>query len=704
MGSEMCIRDSNMANVPEYFGSDVFNESVMKERLPKATYKALKKTIDNGDPLDIEVANIVANAMKDWAVEKGCTHYTHWFQPMTGLTAEKLDSFISPTEDGHVIMEFSGKELVKGEPDASSFPSGGLRATFEARGYTAWDPTSYAFIKEKALCIPTAFCSYNGEALDKKTPLLRSMEAINKSALRILKMFGSDATRVTANVGPEQEYFLVDREMYAKREDLILAGRSLYGAPAPKGQELEDHYFGTIKTRVQAYMKDLDEQLWKLGIYAKTKHNEVAPAQHELAPIYGTTNIATDHNQLTMEIMKRTARKHGFKCLLHEKPFAGINGSGKHNNWSISTNTGVNLLDPGKTPAENAQFLLFLTAVIKAVNDYQDILRASVASAGNDHRLGANEAPPAIISIFLGDELTGVLDAIVNGVKYEDKRVEMEIGVDVLPHFPKDTTDRNRTSPFAFTGNKFEFRMPGSKLSVAGPNTVLNTIVADVLDQFADELEKADNFQDALDDLIKRTIKENQNIIFNGNGYSDEWPVEAEKRGLLNLKSTPEAVPAFLAQKNVDVFSKYGVYTEAELQSRVEILLDEYCKTLNIEALTMIDMAKKEILPAAAKYIKDIAKTAELAKSCGAETVFEEETVKEISALVTEMYKALGTLEADVQKVHSIEDTQEMANFFHDTIFADMGALRVPADKIETLVGKDYWPYPTYSDLLFYVK
>ena len=693
-----------MANVPEYFGSDVFNESVMKERLPKATYKALKKTIDNGDPLDIEVANIVANAMKDWAVEKGCTHYTHWFQPMTGLTAEKLDSFISPTEDGHVIMEFSGKELVKGEPDASSFPSGGLRATFEARGYTAWDPTSYAFIKEKALCIPTAFCSYNGEALDKKTPLLRSMEAINKSALRILKLFGSDATRVTSNVGPEQEYFLVDREMYAKREDLILAGRSLYGAPAPKGQELEDHYFGTIKTRVQAYMKDLDEQLWRLGIYAKTKHNEVAPAQHELAPIYGTTNIATDHNQLTMEIMKRTARKHGFKCLLHEKPFAGINGSGKHNNWSISTNTGVNLLDPGKTPAENAQFLLFLTAVIKAVNDYQDILRASVASAGNDHRLGANEAPPAIISIFLGDELTGVLDAIVNGVKYEDKRVEMEIGVDVLPHFPKDTTDRNRTSPFAFTGNKFEFRMPGSKLSVAGPNTVLNTIVADVLDQFADELEKADNFQDALDDLIKRTIKENQNIIFNGNGYSDEWPVEAEKRGLLNLKSTPEAVSTFLAQKNVDVFSKYGVYTEAELQSRVEILLDEYCKTLNIEALTMIDMAKKEILPAAAKYIKDIAKTAELAKSCGAETVFEEETVKEISALVTEMYKALGTLEADVQKVHSIEDTQEMANFFHDTIFADMGALRVPADKIETLVGKEYWPYPTYSDLLFYVK
>ena len=694
-----------MAKVPEIFGSMVFNDQKMQERLPKSTYKALKKTIQNGEPLDLSVANVVAAAMKDWAVEMGCTHYTHWFQPMTGITAEKHDSFIAPNGEGQVIMEFSGKELVKGEPDASSFPSGGIRATFEARGYTTWDPTSYAFVKDGTLYIPTAFCSYTGEVLDKKTPLLRSMERINTEAVKILHLLGKEnVTRVTTTVGPEQEYFLIDKDAYDQREDLIYTGRTLFGAKAPKGQELDDLYFGAIKTRVAAYMKDLDEELWKLGILAKTKHNEVAPSQHELAPIYGTTNIATDHNQRTMEIMKRTARKHGFKCLLHEKPFAGINGSGKHNTWSISPNTGVNLLDPGKTPAENAQFLLFLTAVIKAVNDYQDILRASVASAGNDHRLGANEAPPAIISIFLGDELTGVLDAIVNGVKYEDKRVEMEIGVDVLPHFPKDTTDRNRTSPFAFTGNKFEFRMPGSKLSVAGPNTVLNTIVADVLDQFADELEKADNFQDALDDLIKRTIKENQNIIFNGNGYSDEWPVEAEKRGLLNLKSTPEAVPTFLAQKNVDVFSKYGVYTEAELQSRVEILLDEYCKTLNIEALTMIDMAKKEILPAAAKYIKDIAKTAELAKSCGAETVFEEETVKEISALVTEMYKALGTLEADVQKVHSIEDTQEMANYFHDTIFADMGALRVPADKIETLVGKDYWPYPTYSDLLFYVK
>lgn len=691
-------------NVPEIFGSDVFNEAVMKERLPKDTFKALKKTIANGNPLDIHVANVVANAMKDWAVEKGCTHYTHWFQPMTGLTAEKLDSFISPTEDGHVIMEFSGKELVKGEPDASSFPSGGLRATFEARGYTAWDPTSYAFIKCNTLCIPTAFCSYSGEALDKKTPLLKSMEVINKAALRILKLFGSDATRVIANVGPEQEYFLVDREMYSKRKDLIFAGRTLYGAPAPKGQELEDHYFGTIKTRVQAYMKDLDEQLWRLGIYAKTKHNEVAPAQHELAPIYGTTNIATDHNQLTMEIMKRTARKHGFKCLLHEKPFAGINGSGKHNNWSISTNTGVNLLDPGKTPAENAQFLLFLTAVIKAVNDYQDILRASVASAGNDHRLGANEAPPAIISIFLGDELTGVLDAIVNGVKYEGKRVEMEIGVDVLPHFPKDTTDRNRTSPFAFTGNKFEFRMPGSKLSAAGPNTVLNTIAAKVLDDFADVLENADDFQDALDDLIKKTIKENQNIIFNGNGYSEEWPVEAEKRGLLNLKSAPEAIPTFVAQKNIDLFTKYGVYTEPELHSRVEILFDEYCKTLNIEALTMIDMAKKDILPAALTYIKELAKTAELVKNCGADDGFETDMVKRLSALTTQMYKKLGELEDCMVKCHEIEDIQELANYYHDVVFTAMGELRAYADEIETLVGEKYWPYPTYGQLLFYVK
>ena len=690
--------------VPEIFGSDVFNESVMKERLPKQTYKALKKCIDEGSHLNIDVANVVANAMKDWACEKGCTHFTHWFQPMTGLTAEKLDSFISPTDDGHVIMEFSGKELVKGEPDASSFPSGGLRATFEARGYTAWDPTSYAFVKGDTLCIPTAFCSYGGEALDKKTPLLRSMEAINKSALRILKMFGSDAKRVIANVGAEQEYFLIDREMYAKRKDLIFAGRTLFGAPAPKGQELEDHYFGTIKTRVAAYMKDLDEQLWRLGIYSKTKHNEVAPSQHELAPIFGTTNIATDHNQLTMEIMKRTARKHGFKCLLHEKPFAGVNGSGKHNNWSLSTDTGVNLLDPGKTPAENAQFLTFLVAVIKAVNEYQDLLRISVASAGNDHRLGANEAPPAIISIFLGDELTEILKTIVEGTDYEgNKRVNMEIGVDVLPAFPKDTTDRNRTSPFAFTGNKFEFRMPGSKLSVAGPNTFLNTIIAEVLDEFADELEQADNFQDALDDLIKRTIDENKNIIFNGNGYSDEWPIEAEKRGLLNLKSTPEAIPHLVDEKNVKVFAKHGVYTSAELHSRVEILLDEYCKVLNIEALTMIDMAKKDILPAVATYIKELAKTAELAKACGADAEFETDMVKRLSALATQTYKNLNALEDAEVKAGDIEDIEELANFYHDVVFAAMGELRAAADEIETLVGEKYWPYPTYGKLLFYV-
>ena len=694
----------SIMNVPEIFGSDVFNESVMKERLPKQTYKALKKTINDGTPLGLDVANVVANAMKDWACEKGCTHFTHWFQPMTGLTAEKLDSFISPTEEGHVIMEFSGKELIKGEPDASSFPSGGLRATFEARGYTAWDPTSFAFIKEHTLCIPTAFCSYNGEALDKKTPLLRSMEAINKSALRVLKLFDSDATRVISNVGPEQEYFLIDREMYSHRKDLIYTGRSLYGAPAPKGQELEDHYFGTIKTRVAAYMKDLDEQLWRLGIYAKTKHNEVAPAQHELAPIYGTTNIATDHNQLTMEIMKRTARKHGFKCLLHEKPFAGINGSGKHNNWSLSTNTGVNLLDPGKTPAENAQFLLFLTAVIKAVYKHQDVLRACVATAGNDHRLGANEAPPAIISIFLGDELTGILDAIVSGKKYEGEHVDMEIGVDVLPNFPKDTTDRNRTSPFAFTGNKFEFRMPGSRLSCAGPNTVLNTIVAETLDEFADKLENAADFKKELNKLIKAAIKECEPVIFNGNGYSNEWPVEAEKRGLLNLKSTPEAVPTFAYPENIALFEKYGVYTATELHSRVEILLDEYVKTLNIEALTMVDMAKKDILPAAASYVKDLAETANLSKNIGAPAEFETELVKKLSVLMADMYKKLGALEDAIVKAHEYTDVQEAANYYHDVVFAAMGELRATADEIEVSVGEKYWPYPTYGQLLFYVK
>ncbi|SDB30433.1 glutamine synthetase [Ruminococcaceae bacterium FB2012] len=690
-------------NVPEIFGSDVFNDRAMKEKLPKDTYKALKKTIADGLPLDIHLANVVANAMKDWAVERGATHYTHWFQPMTGLTAEKLDSFISPTDDGGVIMEFSGKELIKGEADASSFPSGGLRATFEARGYTAWDATSYAFIKEKTLCIPTAFCSYNGEALDKKTPLLKSMEAINRASLRILKMFGSNATRVIANCGAEQEYFLVDREMYSHRKDLIFTGRTLYGAPAPKGQELEDHYFGTIKTRVAAYMRDVDEQLWRLGILAKTKHNEVAPCQHELAPIFDTANVATDHNQLTMEIMKRTARKHGFKCLLHEKPFAGINGSGKHNNWSLSTNTGVNLLDPGKTPAENAQFLLFLVAIIKAVNDYQDILRASVATAGNDHRLGANEAPPAIISIFLGDELTGILEALSHGDRYEGKRVEMEIGVDVLPHFPKDTTDRNRTSPFAFTGNKFEFRMPGSRLSCGGPITVINTIVAATLDKFADELGSAGNFREALDELIKREYKNNSRIVFNGNGYSPEWESEAAKRGLLNLRSTPASVPCFTAPKNVEMFSRYGVYSAAELKSRVEIILDEYCKTLNIEALTMIDMAKKDILPAAATYIKELSQTAQLAESFGAESSFERDMVQRLSTLASQTYRKLGDLENELVKCREITDVEAQANCYHDKVFTAMGELRAYADEIETLVGEKYWPYPTYGSLLFYV-
>ncbi|MBR6873133.1 MAG: glutamine synthetase III [Ruminococcus sp.] len=690
-------------NVPEIFGSDVFNDKAMREKLPKDTYKALKKTIAEGLPLDIHLANVVANAMKDWAVEKGATHYTHWFQPMTGLTAEKLDSFISPTDDGSVIMEFSGKELIKGEADASSFPSGGLRATFEARGYTAWDATSYAFIKEKTLCIPTAFCSYNGEALDKKTPLLKSMEAINRASMRILKMFGSNATRVIANCGAEQEYFLVDREMYSHRKDMIFTGRTLFGATAPKGQELEDHYFGTIKTRVAAYMRDVDEQLWRLGIYAKTKHNEVAPCQHELAPIFDTANVATDHNQLTMEIMKRTARKHGFKCLLHEKPFAGINGSGKHNNWSLSTNTGVNLLDPGKTPAENAQFLLFLVAVIKAVNDYQDILRASVATAGNDHRLGANEAPPAIISIFLGDELTGILEALAHGDRYEGKRMEMEIGVDVLPHFPKDTTDRNRTSPFAFTGNKFEFRMPGSRLSCGGPITVLNTIVAATLDKFADELGSAGNFRQSLEELIKREYKNNSRIVFNGNGYSPEWETEAAERGLLNLRSTPEAIPCFCHEKNVKMFSLYGVYSETELKSRVEILLDEYCKTIKIEALTMADMAKKDILPAAATYIKELSQTAQLAETFGAETSFERDLVTRLSKLAAQTYENLGVLERELGECSGIQGVEALANAFHDRVLPAMADLRTAADEIESLVGEKYWPYPTYGKMLFYV-
>ncbi len=693
-----------MSSIPEIFGENVFNLKVMKARLPKETFKALKKTIEDGTPLDTNVANVVANAMKDWAIEKGATHFTHWFQPMTGITAEKHDSFISPSADGQVIMEFSGKELIKGEPDASSFPSGGLRATFEARGYTAWDPTSYAFIKDGSLCIPTAFCSYTGEALDKKTPLLRSMEAVNKSALKILKLFGSDAKRVTSTVGAEQEYFIIEREDYAKRKDLIYTGRTLYGAPAPKGQELEDHYFGSVKMRISAYMKDLDEELWKLGIMAKTKHNEVAPAQHELAPIFSTTNIATDHNQLMMEAMRKVAKKHGFKCLLHEKPFAGVNGSGKHNNWSISTDTGVNLLEPGKTPAENAQFLTFLVAVIKAVNEYQDLLRMSVATAGNDHRLGANEAPPAIISMFLGDELTAILEAIKDDKQYAGHGSgEMQIGVDVLPSFPIDNTDRNRTSPFAFTGNKFEFRMPGSKLSVAGPNTVLNTIVAEALDEFYEVLKDAEDFNATLHELIKKTINENWNIIFNGDGYSAEWPVLAEKRGLLNLRSTPEAIPHFADPKNVKVFTKHGVYTETEIHSRIEILLEEYVKILNIEALTMIDMAKKDILPAISTYVKELGKTAKLAKECGAEAKFEIEVVKKLSALESEIYEKLTNLETITADAAGITDIQDKANFYHDEVFTAMGELRAPADEAEKLCGEKYWPYPTYGKMLFYV-
>ena len=694
-----------MANVPEYFGSDVFNESVMKERLPKATYKALKKTIDNGDPLDIEVANIVANAMKDWAVEKGCTHYTHWFQPMTGLTAEKLDSFISPTEDGHVIMEFSGKELVKGEPDASSFPSGGLRATFEARGYTAWDPTSYAFIKEKALCIPTAFCSYNGEALDKKTPLLRSMEAINKSALRILKLFGSDATRVTANVGPEQEYFLVDREMYAKREDLILAGRSLYGAPAPKGQELEDHYFGTIKTRVQAYMKDLDEQLWRLGIYAKTKHNEVAPAQHELAPIYGTTNIATDHNQLTMEIMKRTARKHGFKCLLHEKPFAGINGSGKHNNWSITTDNGVNLLEPGQTPNENIQFLLVLACIMKAVDTHADLLRQSASNVGNDHRLGGYEAPPAIISIFLGEQLEDVVAQLVETGKADNLKEGgvLRTGVSTLPDFVKDATDRNRTSPFAFTGNKFEFRMVGSEDSIGSPNTTLNAIVAEAFCEAADRLEGAEDFDMAVHDLIKEYMTEHQRIIFNGNGYAREWEEEAARRGLPNIPSMVAAVDTLTTPKAIHLFEKFGIFTEAELRSRAEVLYETYAKTINIEALTMVDMANKQIIPAVMKYSKSLADAVIAITEAGGDTYVPTRMLQQITQKLTEMEKASEALLEVEKKASAMERGKEQAFCYHDEVMVAMNALRKPADELEKLVDKKYWPFPTYADLLFEV-
>ena len=695
-----------MSSVPEMFGSLVFNDDVMREKLPKDVYKSLRKTIDRGTDLDINVANVVANAMKDWAVEHGATHYTHWFQPMTGITAEKHDSFISPTSNGKVIMEFSGKELIKGEPDASSFPSGGLRATFEARGYTAWDPTSYAFIKDGSLYIPTAFCSYGGEVLDKKTPLLRSMEAISEQAVRVLRLFGNTSVRrVNTTVGPEQEYFLVDKKYYEAREDLMFTGRTLFGAKPPKGQELEDHYFGVIKPRVAAFMKELDEELWKLGVYAKTKHNEVAPAQHELAPIFTTTNIASDHNQLTMEMMKKVAERHGLVCLLHEKPFAGVNGSGKHNNWSISTDKGQNLLDPGTTPYENAQFLLFLVAVIKAVDEYQDLLRISVASAGNDHRLGANEAPPAIVSMFVGEELEEVLDAIEKGTDYKGgEKQTMEIGVHVLPNFPKDTTDRNRTSPFAFTGNKFEVRMLGSNQSISGPNIVLNTIVAEELKQFADELEGAEDFTKALNALIRKTIKEHKRIIFNGDGYADSWPVEAEKRGLLNYKTTVEALPHFIDKKNIDLFTSHNVFTEKEMISRTEILLETYSKTINIEALTLNDMVKKQILPALSTYTADLAAAlaAKTAVVDGIDVTMEEGELKELSAAQGKLYALSGKLGKELAEVPDGE-ALETATYYRDVIFAEMQGMRDVIDAAEEKVSSDVWPVPTYSDLIFRV-
>ena len=698
-----------MNSVTELFGSKVFNLSVMKERLPRDIYKAMLQTINGGKRLHPDVANVVANSMKDWAIENGVTHYTHWFQPMTGITAEKHDSFISPTDNGNVIMEFSGKELVQGEPDASSFPSGGIRATFEARGYTAWDPTSFAFIKENTLCIPTAFCSYGGEALDKKTPLLRSMEAIDKQAMRILRLFGNDSvTSVKTTVGPEQEYFLVDKDIYDKRPDLLFTGRTLFGAKPPKGQELDDHYFGSIKTRVSAFMKDLNVELWKLGILAKTEHNEVAPAQHELAPIFTTTNIAADHNQLTMELMQKIAQKHGLVCLLHEKPFAGVNGSGKHNNWSMSTNTGKNLLDPGETPYENAQFLLFLCAVIQAVDDYQDLLRISVASAGNDHRLGANEAPPAVVSIFLGDELNEILEAIEQGRAYDAKeKAQMKIGVHVIPRFPKDTTDRNRTSPFAFTGNKFEFRMLGSMASVSDTNVVINTAVAESLRQYADKLEKATDFEAELHSLIKEIIKKHKRIIFNGNGYDDAWIAEAEKRGLLNLKTTPDCLPYLVSQKNIDLFGTHRIYSEVELRARLDIKLENYCKIINIEALTMIDMANKDIMPAVSSFINKLSNTV-IAKKQAVGTVgckYEEQIIEKASSLLDLCYEKTQSLENAVMDVvaHS-ESLEEEAQYYRKTVFANMNELRITADELEVITGREFWPYPSYGELLFGVR
>ncbi len=699
-----------MINIPEIFGSLVFNDKTMRQCLPKDTYRALKKTVRMGKPLDKRIANVVATAMKDWAVEHGATHYTHWFQPLTGITAEKHDSFITPVDNGGAILEFSGKELVQGEPDASSFPSGGLRATFEARGYTAWDPTSYAFIKDDTLCIPTAFYSYGGEALDKKTPLLRSMEALNVQALRILKLFGKeDVKRVITTVGPEQEYFLVERDMYDKRKDLIFTGRTLIGAMPPKGQEMDDHYFGTIKPRVSAFMKELDEELWKLGVLAKTEHNEAARAQHELAPIFTTTNIAADHNQLTMEMMQKIALRHGLVCLLHEKPFAGVNGSGKHNNWSLCTDTGVNLLEPGDSPMDNAQFLLFLSAVIKAVDEYQELLRISVATAGNDHRLGANEAPPAIVSMFLGEELEAVLDAIIR----EDEdyvhhgKEEFNVGVSVLPKISKDATDRNRTSPFAFTGNKFEFRMLGSASSISDANVVLNTIVAEALCQFADALEQSPTVEEDLHSVIKATVEKHKRIVFSGNSYSKEWEEEAERRGLLNLKTTADALPYFVSEKNVALFAKHHIFTEVEMRSRLEILFDSYSKTINIEALTMLEMIKKDIIPAVCAYIKDLSEIAVMKKSLSPDINSEVETdlIAKLSQLSACLYKKAEKLQADMVAVSDYEgDAQSLATYYKNTIFVDMQEARADADELETLVGEKYWPYPTYSELLFGVK
>ena len=696
-------------NIPELYGSLVFNDKVMRSKLPKDMYKALKKTIESGTHLELDVANSVAVAMKEWATENGATHYTHWFQPMTNVTAEKHDSFISPTGDGQVIMDFSGKELVKGEPDASSFPSGGLRATFEARGYTAWDPTSPAFIKDGTLYIPTAFCSYSGEALDKKTPLLRSMQTLDKEATNLLHIIGNkDIKHVNTTVGPEQEYFLVDKELYKQRKDLVFCGRTLIGAPAPKGQEMEDHYFGALKPRVAAYMHDLDVELWKLGIPAKTKHNEVAPAQHELAPVFDTTNVAVDHNQLTMEVMKKVADKHGLVCLLHEKPFEGINGSGKHNNWSMITDTGINILDPGKTPAENTQFLIFLTAVIKAVDEYADVLRISVASAGNDHRLGANEAPPAVVSVFLGDELTEVLKSIENDEYFAGSRaVQMDIGAKVLPHFVKDNTDRNRTSPFAFTGNKFEFRMLGSEASVANPNIILNTAVAECVHQFAEQLKDVpeDKMEDAIHELIKKTIIDHKRVIFNGNGYTDEWIEEAEKRGLFNLKSTPDALPQWIADKNIELFTKYHIFTKEEIESRYEIWLESYSKILNIESNTMVEMVQKDFLPSVFAYIDKIAATAVAKKSVVADvsTASEGKLIKELSQLADEISTGLDTLKADTAKALATEDPLANAKAYQTVVLSDMETLRKSVDAAEVLIPDALLPYPTYDKLLFSV-